>query len=312
MSRSRCFFYGLIFVCNLPVALAQDAPSLTLDYRELTQREPLKFRMNGADHTASVGLLNWDFPATTFATVGFDPKLTSFCLEPLVPVVAGNQYQFQMDKFGSPKDFNLKDDEDGRKEAGRRTKFVRELYGRNYAEVLADPKVAAPAFQLALWEILSETKVPEGPIPYSLNSGTFQTNFPKGDAAPAYVTQAQKYLLGLTGDDAAFGDSPALAGQELVRLTGLRNAAGVIAQSQVALRNKGGVSNSASGYGGDAGALGPVGTSAGGGSGRPSTSFGGIGGGGLGGGGIGGGFGGGFPLVGGIGNQRGDFRSESW
>ena len=90
MSRGRCFFLGLIFVCNLSATLAQDAPSLTLNYRELTQREPLKFRMNGADHTVPVGLLNWDFPATTFATVGFDPKLTSFCLEPLMPVVASS------------------------------------------------------------------------------------------------------------------------------------------------------------------------------------------------------------------------------
>ena len=227
--------------------------------------------MNGAHQIAAIGLMNWDFPLTTPATVGLNSNLASFCLEPLVPIIAGNEYSFQVDTFGKAKDFNLKDDDEGRKDAERRIKFVRELYGRAYADVLSDPHVAAPAFQLALWELMLETGAPDAPTPYDLNTGSFQTNFLKTDSAPAYVAQAQKYLQSLTGDDAVFSETPILAGQELVRLTGLLNTGGVRAQSQLALRNSGGVSNSGAGSSG----LGLVGMAVGGGFGRPTQTSGG-------------------------------------
>ena len=47
----------------------------------------------------------------------------------------------------------------------------------------------------------------------------------------------------MTGNDAPFNDNPALAGQELVRLTGLKNTAGVAGQGQLARRNRAGSSN---------------------------------------------------------------------
>ena len=288
------------FVSALPATFGQDASNLTLQYRELTEREKLPFRMDGADQNSRVGRLNWEFPPETFATLGMDPQLKTFCLEPLIPVVAGNDYAFQTEPFGTPKDFRLKDDEAGRKEADRRTKYVRELYGRHYADLIKDSAVAAPAFQLALYEIVAETKVPDAPSPFGLNSGTFRTNFPKADATPEYAIRAQKYLDSLTGNDASFAENPDLAGQELVRLTGVRNSAGITAQSQIALRNRGGVSNSTSAYGdGGAGGVGPIGTSGGGFS-RPASGLGGGFGSGLGGGGIGG-IGGGFGGIGGVG-----------
>ena len=272
MIRLACLLAVVVFIAYPhSSALAQGVPIAKPYYRELSQRGDLKFRMDGVDRIAAIGLMNWDFPLSTPATVGLNSNLASFCLEPLLPINAGNEYSFQVDTFGKAKDFNLKDDDEGRKDAERRTKFVRELYGRCYADVLSDPHVAAPAFQLALWEVMLETVASDGPTQYSLDTGSFRTNFPKTDAAPPYVAQAQKYLQSLTGDDTVFSETPALAGQELVRLTGLLNTSGVRAQSQLALRNSGGVLNSGAGSSG----LGLVGMAVGGGFGRPTLTSGG-------------------------------------
>jgi hypothetical protein len=221
--------------------IAQEKPDLTLRYADLTQREQLQFSMKGhPDLTRPVGGLAWEFPPTTYATVGFDPELKTFCMEPLVTVTSGMEYGFRIDTFGTPKDFGLADDEAGRKMAIRRMKFVRELYGRYYIDTVRDPNMSAAAFQTALWEVTQETEVPDGPMPFSLFTGTFKVNYPNLNESPAFVQRAQKYVQSLTGDDASFAESTVLAGQTLVRLTGLNSLTGAAGQSQLSTRAIGG------------------------------------------------------------------------
>ncbi len=78
------------------------------------------------------------------------------------------------------------------------------------------------------------------PLKLNLFEGDFQANYPKADA-PAFVLKAQTYLDSLTGtDDALFYENADLRGRELIRLKGIENAEGVVAQSQFALRFKNG------------------------------------------------------------------------
>ena len=168
MTHRIQFLLGLAVIAwaLVPVTAQEStAGGLKLHYRELTDRQVLKFRMNGAEQSAPIGRLNWDFPSVTFATVGLDPQLSTFCLEPLVPVVAGNDYAFDLEPFGTTKDFNLKEDEAGKKEAERRAKYVRELYGRAYADLLKDPAAVAPAFNSRSGKSSMRGKSPTAPSP---------------------------------------------------------------------------------------------------------------------------------------------------
>jgi len=283
---------------------AQTLPDLNLRYRELSEREALRFTMkNPAEPKAAavpitkpVGWMNWDFTDSTTSTMGFDPNLKAFCIEPMIPVVPGQEYGFTIDSFGLPRDFaGVPNTKDGEALAKKRQAFVRELYGRHYSDLMKNPATVAPAFQTALWELVGESEVPDGPMPFSLYTGNFQVNYPNEDQAPAYLRTAQGYLQSLTGDDVSFTTNPDLAGQELIRLGGVRDAGGTVAQSQLALRLRGGSSTVSAPF-----ASAP--TSSGGGlGGSPIGNIGlrspnllGGGGFGGGGGGIGGGIGGGF------------------
>ena len=240
MTTKQRIFGVLLGLASVAPALAQEKPDLTLRYQELTQREQLQFSMKGhPDLSKPVGALSWDFPPTTFARVGFDPELKTFCMDPLTPVTSGMEYGFRIDTFGTPKDFGLADDEAGRKLAVRRARYVKELFGRYYGDTVRDPDISAAAFQTALWEVVQETELPDGPMPFNLYNGTFKVKAAPTDS-PEYVQRAQRYVQSLTGDDASFNESPVLAGQNLVRLTGLRSGANAAAQSQLSLRSSGG------------------------------------------------------------------------
>gem|GEM_PF-6521588 len=293
-----------VFSCMLVTALTAPAqetipnPELKLNYRELTQRQQLQFKMkDSGELTRPVGILNWDFPPSEFAQLGFDTYPQTFCIEPLIPVVGGTNYGFNIDPFGQPRDFlGLKDDEDGKRDSARRNKYVRELYGKHYSELLKKPETYGPAFQTALWELISETDVPANQnSPFDLTTGTFQSNYANLNASPAHVQLAQTMLRGLNGDDTTFGTNPDLAGRQLVRLNGVKDADGVLAQAQIGLRNIGGTSNLISATSDSfGGASGPGGSAPIGGiGGSPLSGFGGLGGG------IGGGIGGGGGFIGG-------------
>ncbi len=281
-----------------------EVPTVLLRYRELTNRQSFNFVQANQKHTKPVGDMSMEFPAGLLPSAGLDPTLRTFCVEPLVPMYAGEVYPFQVDPLGKPAAFGLSDTPEGVAAGEKRARFVRELYGRFYTDVAADPAVNAPAFQVALWELTQETEVPDGPMPFSLATGTFRADYPNEADSPAFVRQAQRYVQTLTGDDASFAANPALANMQLTRLTALHPVGRVAAgQSQLALRT---TPTTPTGF--DSGGLGGP---AGGGLGGMPTGFGGlgrgIGGGGIGGpaggrpGGFGGG-GGGFGGFGGFGN----------
>ena len=259
-------------------------PRVKLRYVELRDRTPFAFAVQGkGEFLKPAGALHFEFPERSFPSDGLDQDFRTFCAEPFVPIAAGQTYPFAVEPFGDPAHFGLPDDEAGQKQAAKRTRLIRELYGRFYQETLSDPALANPAFQAALWELIAEPTFPEDGKAFSLHAGAFRAAHPAAEA-PEFVQRAEQYLSELTGDDASFDRNPALLHLELVRLTGLSEEDVAAPESQLALRRR--LRTPASGDGsllsGGGGSM--LGRMAGGG-GAPAG----------GGGGGGGGFGGGGP-----------------
>lgn len=273
----------------LPLVLAAQTraqgqnPALEVFYTKLEPKEMFKYKWKGKEAMCNAGVFRWEVPASEFGTQGFDRNFTGYCAEVLVPIVADKTYRFRTNDLYAPANYNLDGvaKEKVNDAANRRTRYILELFGRHFHDPIGKGASTdeALAFQVALWEVIQESEPADGAPKLNLFDGDFQANYPKAEA-PAYVTKAQTYLDSLTGtDDALFYSNPDLSGRELIRLQGIDNAEGVVAQSQFALRFKNG------GIGG-------------GGLSRPLTAGGGGFGGGLGGGlgggrGAGGGFGGG-------------------
>lgn len=287
-------------VCCVGSAAAQapdelPRPVVSMRYKELTNREEFKFVVaNRGEFTKPVGDMNFEFPQGTAPAAGLAADQRTFCIEPLVPIFAGRLYDFAVGPVNDPASYGLPDTLDGKAAAERRAVYIRELYGRYYADTIEDNKVATAGFQTALWELAGETQVPDGPLPFNLFTGAFKANYPNEAEAPEYVKTGQRYLQSLTGDDSSFRDAKVLQGLDLVRLNGLAGADGLTPQSQLALRAAPGLLAGAGG-----------GNGAGGGSGGFSPSAAPVGGGGFGGG--GGGFGGGFGRSGGFPGGGGGF-----
>lgn len=162
----------------------------------------------------------------------------------LVPIVADKTYRFQTNNIYAVENYNLAgvDKDKVNDAANRRTKLVLELFGRYFRNPImkAVNSDEAVAFQIALWEIIQETEPAMGVPKLDLFAGDVQANYPKADD-PVYVTKAQAYLDSLTGtDDAMFFENADLRGRELIRLKGIENVDKIVAQSQFALRIKGG------------------------------------------------------------------------
>ncbi|MFM8271891.1 MAG: hypothetical protein ACKODX_06095 [Gemmata sp.] len=309
-------------ILALPVALTLETrangqePALEVFYSKLEPKakEQFKYKWKGQDRVCTAGVFRWEVPTTEFGTQGLDRNFAGYCAEVLVPITADKLYRFQTNNIYAIENYNvaganaradrtvwdwllgqqhaaLPDDAAGRA-AERRTKYILELFGRYFHDPVlkAVDTDEAVAFQIALWEIIQESEpVVDGALKLDLFSGDFQANYPK-DGAPAYVTRAQAFLNSLTGtDDALFYENPDLRGRELIRLKGIENAERVVAQSQYALRFKGG-----GGVGG--GAFARALTAGGSGFGGPPV------GGASGAGGYGGGYGGGAVLGGTPGN----------
>jgi hypothetical protein len=271
-------------------------PLVNLRYRELTNRQDFNFADSKlGKFERPVGDLNMEFAGGSFASDGFEPNFRSYCVEPQRPMYAGETYPFTVEPLNRPAWYGLPDTADGRKEATRRAKFLRELFGRFYEDTLRDARATAAAFQVAVWELTNETDVPDGPMPYNLFAGNYKADYPDEAASPEFVRQAQRYVVSLTGDDAPFAESPVLQGLELVRLTAVGNGE-FAGQSQLALRSAPGAAGGLYGPGAEPGG-GGVGGLGGPGLRGPAAGVGGGfpgGGGGFGGG--GGGFIGGGPV----------------
>ena len=252
-----------------PAALGQN-PQVTALYQGANPKQDFSFTWKEkGNFTKPAGRLRWEVPASEFSTGGMDRSFTGFCSEPLVGIIAGNTYRYEVQTPEMPEAFGLPNTEAGQKEAVRRASYVRELFGRHYLSSLnAEDSIAPVAFQAALWEVIYETEFPDVPAPFDLFTGNFRANYPNLEQSPPYVQQAQQYLKSLTGNDTAFYDNQNLGGRELVFLRGLLSANGAVAQSQFGLRDigagggvpgfNGGTANGGSAVGGG-GLLGGVG-----------------------------------------------------
>jgi hypothetical protein len=289
----RTLLRALVVV--LPLALLTQSrvsgqePALEVYYSKLEPKEEFKYRWKGKPAVANAGVFRWEVPETEFGTNGLDRNFTGYCAELLVPITAEKTYRFRVNSLYAPANYALADDDKAVLAAQRRAIYIQELFGRFFRDPVlksANP-VESVALQVALWEVIQETEPAEGEPARDLFAGDFRADYERANA-PAYVLKAQEYLDSLTGNDALFYENPDLRGRELVRLMGIANASGVVAQSQFALRYAGG-----GGVGGTAPGRvltsGGGGFLAGGGGGAPIAGFGGGGGGGLGTGGGGGG-----------------------
>ena len=287
-----------------PVAV-EPPPHMDLLYLANPSLAPFQFQMPGRPQMSkNVGSMPFASPNMLLPGLPIEPTLRTYCVEPTVPIYSGNTYEFILDDPSQPRFFDLPDTDAGQAETQRRMGYINELYGRYYQETLDNPELTEPAFQIALWELVQERDVPEGPMPYNLYTGDFQANYPAKVEAPAYVRLGQTYVQSLTGNPESFATNPVTAGQSLVRLTGVASANGVAAQSQLMLQAPPGTATALGGGGGNGpqGGLGGQPTGIGGGiapAGGFGSPLGGLGSG-LGAGGLGG-FGGGFPFVGGVG-----------
>jgi hypothetical protein len=186
-----------------------------------------------------VGTLSWVVPETEFATGNLDRSFKTFSAEIPIGAKIGKSYLYEILPFNKPHPewFGLNDDDEGKEKAKVRAKYVRELFGRYYAKTLRD-RVAARAFQVALWELFHETK----PAPYDLKNGVFvgPELGPDPMKTPEYVQKAQDYLKSLTGDDEIFDDNRKDWNYRvLVYLNGLASpvAGGEVGPAQLTFQN---------------------------------------------------------------------------
>jgi hypothetical protein len=225
-------------------------PGLDVFYTKLEPKEQFKFKVKGKEAVASAGVFRWEVPQTEFGTNGLDRNFTGYCSEVMVPMTSNKLYKFQIGSIANPENYAVDASPEPERAAQRRVKFIQELFGRYYCDAQARPvnDDEAVAFQLALWELIQESEPADGEAKFDLFAGDFQANYPK-DAASASVNKAQEYLGSLSGNDALYYENPDLRGRELIRLKGMPNANGEIAQSQFALRYAGGGGVGGSGFG---------------------------------------------------------------
>lgn len=251
----------LALACWGTVPARGEEPAVTATYLGIEDRQDFAFTSKPqGEIIRPVGLLTWNVPVSSLSTMGLDRNFKSFCAEPFVTVTTGMTYGFAIDPIDKPSIYGLPDNEAGRDTARRKAKFLRELHGRYYADTLPGSKAgpeARAAFQAAVWEVMIETELPDGPMPLNLFTGTFQANYPKEADAPQFVQMAQQYVTSLTGNDQSFFENPQFAGMQLVRLTGLVGPTGAVAQSQLAGRLISGATDTAGGVGGVGGLGGP-------------------------------------------------------
>lgn len=286
ISRGTVALLGLFaFLATNSLGIAQ-TPALEVFYNRLEPKESFKYKWKGEEKLCNVGAFRWEVPESDFATGGLDRNFTGYCAEILVPMYAGKLYRFQVQSLDDPQAYGLPATPEGATAATRRATLIRELFGRYYAK--NPPAEDTFAFQVALWELTQETEPADGAAKFDVFAGDFQADYPK-DEAPAFVTKAQQYLDSLTGDDTPYYTNEAIDRRELIRLQGIANAEGVVAQSQLALRYKNGGAT-APGAGSTLGGNVAGGAGGGGTGGNP-------GGGGGGGSGLGGGTGGGGGLI---------------
>ncbi|MCI0703503.1 MAG: hypothetical protein L0241_20680 [Planctomycetia bacterium] len=229
----------LLLLAQTP--LAAQTPELEVFYTKLDPKEQFHYKWKGKETTTPAGVFRWEVPNTEFGTNGFDRNFTGYCAEVLVPIQPNKTYKFKVNSIHSPENYGVQDHPNADRVAARRAKQIQELFGRHYQDPLKEAKSDdLVAFQLALWELIQETEPAEGEPKLDLFAGDFQADYSNCEEPPAFVLRAQEYLDSLTGDERVYYENPDTRGRELIRLKGVPNAEGEVAQSQFALRFAGG------------------------------------------------------------------------
>jgi hypothetical protein len=134
------------------------------------------------------GMLRWDRTGGDHAP-NFRGTFTSYCIELEQDIRYGDKVVFDVRDLARAPD-------PGPVMGQTKANYIRELWGRYYTPTPDDEQAAA--FQLALWEIVSDTQ-------WDLGSGVFQC---KTVSFPHTLTVATGYLASLTGN----GQGPGLVG----------------------------------------------------------------------------------------------------
>lgn len=221
----RSFALAAALLLTSAVTQAQQPEFLAL-YRGANPSSDFDFswKKEDAPRAQLAGRLWWEIPKSEFSTGGMDRLFAGFSSSVTGELVMGQLYRYQIESPSLPQIYGLPLTDDGVREATRRATYIREMFGRYFMNASRTDDVNVPvAFQAALWEIVNEAEFPDKPAPFSLFTGTFQANYGKRDASPAYVQLAEKYLESLTGNDVeAFYENTAVTGRELIHLRALK------------------------------------------------------------------------------------------
>jgi hypothetical protein len=244
LTRILPFVFAIPLALTLLALASGQEPNLEAHYKKIEPKEQFKYKWKGQEAVTTAGVLYWEVPDSQFGTNGLDRNYTGYCAQVLVEMQAGKSYAFRTGSIYAPDNFNVSDSANPEKAAVRRVKYIQELYGRYFRDPMARPVNAdeALAFQIALWKIIQEKEpAGEGDLKLDLTAGDFHANYGgECDEPPAFVKTAQSFLDSLSGDDSKYFENPDLRGRELIRLKGIPNANGEVAQSQIALRFAGG------------------------------------------------------------------------
>ena len=100
-------------------------PVVTMRYKELTNREEFKFTAAGrGEFTKPVGDMNFEFPQGFAPASGLAADQRTFCIEPLVPIIAGRIYNFSVGPINDPASYGLPDTAEGKVAAERRATYA--------------------------------------------------------------------------------------------------------------------------------------------------------------------------------------------
>ena len=236
--RAHFMLCGVVLLATLAAGVssirAEESGLVEAYFRDRAPKEKFTFRINGGVQTKEVGLHAGRISDQPFGTWGLDRVFNAHSARPLASVEAATMYRFQLRTIGSPAAYHLTDSEANRRESSIRSTYIRELFGRYYndsfeprdpLDLLINPD-AGRAFQVALWKLTTEAKLPDpsdpGRAKLDLYDGSFRAEYPDRDKIPSFVVKAQQLLQNLSGDDSAFYSSIGKY-YNLVRINGLQD-----------------------------------------------------------------------------------------
>lgn len=169
------------------------AATVTATFSGVNPGHSFTYSLNGASRTNSAGV--YFFSNSSGFLSG---NLRTFCIDIIQKVSIGDVVSFNVDVLpNAPKP--------GPGMGSARADLIAELYGRHYADTTTAD--GAASFQVALWEITSETQTDPntGNLVLNLSTGLFQAV-----TASAWVTNAQNWLNELNGQGPKRSDLIAL------------------------------------------------------------------------------------------------------